>query len=152
MKKNTRILLYALVVLMIGAISFNFTNTTGKVVSGSNTIITVSPKIIKAGEPIYINVKPGKQGVLKEIEFYRADKDLRLGGKSADVCRSSKCFEASTVKYNVERIWDNNDKWGLTETSRDYYVRVYDIYTGKWVRSYFTVNRYYEAAGPDEHR
>ncbi len=144
MNKDIKILLVALIIVTIGAVSFNFVNITGRTFDDAindHTSITVSPKAVKAGEFIYFNVYPGKQGVYQEIEFYRANNDLRLGGYKDNVCKSSKCFEDVIVEYKIISDWDKNSEWG-SEVSRDYYARVYDIYSGKYVRTYFSVERF----------
>ena len=56
MNKDSKILLTALVVIVIGAISFNYMGITGKTTSDYSTI-TVSPKLVKAGEFIQITIK-----------------------------------------------------------------------------------------------
>ena len=149
MNKDSKVLLVALFIIMVGAISFNYANITGKTIS-DYTEMTVSPKLVKAGESIYITVKPGKQGVHQDVEFYRTDLDLRVG-YVAKVCKEANCFEKTTVKYDLSDTWGDNAEWDYDVISKDYYAKVYDIYSGQWVKSYFSVERKYEAAGPAEH-
>ena len=113
---------------------------------------TLTLKIVEAGQLLYITVYPGKQGVYQKLDIYKADNDLRVQSSSANICRSSKCFEKSVVDYRIMDSWDNNERWDLNENFRDYYVRVYDIYKEKYVRSYFTIERLYKASGVTEHR
>ena len=48
-------------------------------------------------------------------------------------------------EYKITDNWDGNSNWHYTVNSKDYYMRVYDIYSNKWIRSnYFTVERAYE--------
>ena len=147
-KKEMKILITALVIIIIGAIFFNYTNMTGKAISDYTTI-TITPKIVKAGEDIHIDIKPGLQGTYQEVEFYRANNDLKVGGADPNICGGvSKCYEDVIVEYKILGNWDKNDEWDYTITSKDYYAKVYDVYSGLWVKAYFTVERAYEAAGP----
>ena len=151
MKKDVKILLTALVIIIIGAVSFNYADITGKITSDYTTM-TISPKLVKAGGVIHITVDPGLQGTYQEIEFYRAHNDLRIGGQVAKVCETTKCYEKTTIEQDILTIWDNNDEWDYDVISKDYYAKVYDIYSGQWVKSYFTVERKHEARGPAEPR
>lgn len=146
-KKDMKILITALVILVVGALFFNYTNITGKVTSD---YITVSPQLIKAGESINIAITPGRQGVYSEIEFYRADEnDIRVGGVNPNICGGvARCYEKVIVDYKILDIWDNNAEWDYTVSSKTYYARVYDIYSGTYKIAYFTVERAYEAVGP----
>ena len=147
-KKEMKILITALVIIIMGAIFFNYTNMTGKAIS-DYTIISVSPKILKAGEDIHIDIKPGLQGTYQEVEFYRTNNDLIIGGSDPNICGgAAKCYEDIIVDYKISEVWDKNNEWDYTITSKDYYARVYDVYSGLWVKAYFTVERAYEAAGP----
>ena len=164
MNKDAKVLLIALVIIIVGALSFNYTNITGKTTSDYTTI-TISPNIVKAGEYINLDINPGLRGVFSEIEVYISGKtDIVLSGYSPKMCKSdpddpnrcscssNKCYEITTVPYKIPKTWDNNGGWDYTTNSKTYYARVYDIYSGLWVKAHFTVERFYEARGPDEHR
>ncbi len=151
MNKDIKILMVALIIIIIGAVSFNYVNITGKTTSDYTTM-TISPKLVKAGEMVHITVNPGLQGTYQEIEFYRVHNDLRVGRQLAKICKAAKCFEKTTISYKISDAWDNNDKWDYDIVSKDYYARAYDVYSGIWVKSYLTIERKYEARGPDEHR
>ena len=91
MNKDTKILLVALVIIVVGALSLNYTDMTGKTISDYTTI-AVSPKIIKAGESLTLDITPGKQGVYSEIEFYRVgENDMRLGEYTPEICGLDRC-------------------------------------------------------------
>lgn len=159
MNKDSKILLIALIIIFIGAFSLNYTNMTGKSykdIASDHTTISVSPRERTAGETITIDIDPGLNGIYSEIEIYRVDEnDIRLGRYTYDICESDKhpcvsnrCYERITVDYPISKSWDNNNEWHSTVSSKTYYARVYDIYSGTYKIAYFTVERTYQKEGP----
>lgn len=140
MDKKTLLISLVLIIVIV-TISFNFENFTGQagrlwVQQESLTeqpkgegSVSIEPKVITAGEQIYITITPGDTCIDNEITIYKKDRKLPVARfekafipSSRDSARyqvtsSSKYCEEVTVQYKTWNNWEEGD----------YYVEVKDL-------------------------
>ena len=141
MKQENKVLVWAVFILLIAIVSFNFTGMTGEAVRGEITRVELDKTYALPGETITLTVIPGSKGVDTDIDVYRADTDYRYMQSAAQVCRRYKCKDISRVKFKLIDAFEPGN----------YYFRLYDLASKKYVKAYFTVGVLYKPAGPKKH-
>ena len=141
MEQGNKILIWAVFILLIAIISFNFTGMTGEITRSKVTTVRLDKTYVMPGKFIALTVMPGSKGVEQGIDVYRADTDRRYKQSAAQVCRRYKCEDISTVKFKIIDSFEPGT----------YYFRLADLYSKDYVKAYFTVGVLYEPAGPREH-
>jgi len=133
-RDNSVIFLVTVVALFVVAVvGFNFENLSGEVVSFGRTTLSVNPKIVNAGQEIYITVNPGKGcvnrfvGIYDDSEIRRATTQYR-GGSNTVVC------ESFTTTYKTSPSWKPEE--GETGI---FFVKVFDYGQEDFVKSVFTI-------------
>jgi len=141
---DRKVVVFAVLLILISMISFNFDKITGQVTSSDYvSSISVNPQSIVSGGVISVTVNPGREGINQKLVFYFADTGLRIANMDINVCRSYKCFEEVTV--NQRFYLDNFDDF---DEEVQVYVEGYDRYKEQPIRVYFTVSPIYLTDGP----
>jgi len=109
---------------------------------GSNPItkISVSPKLILAGQPLTISIDPGMKGARRETKIYKVNErgygilkstSRRFGSVDIKTVQRGgfKVFENKTFSYYTSHSWSP----GL------YAVKVFDFKTNQYVSGHFTI-------------
>lgn len=143
MKQENKILVWAVLILLIAIVSFNFTGMTGMGTGGNRiTTIILDKTYALPSETITLTIIPGSKGVDTDIDVYKADTDRRYMQSAAQVCRIYKCKDIGTVKFKLIDSFEPGT----------YYFRLYDLYGKEYVNAYFTVGIKYPLPVPAEHR
>lgn len=135
MEKDSKIFIIALLIIFIIVfVSLNFNDITGKAVEQTSPIlVTVSSnedsvnEFIRAGSPMYINVKTTKARFHRTIKIYDSD-DHYLTRVDIRHC-SIYCHEDDSVSYRSSTDWEP----GI------YYARIFDYTNKEFVKGYFTI-------------
>ncbi len=141
MQQENKILVWAVLILLIAIVSFNFTGMTGESIRNKITTVTLDKTYVLPSGTIILNVIPGSKGVDADVDIYRANTDRRYMQAVLSICRRYKCESMSTVKFKVIDSFEPGT----------YYFRLYDIYSKEYVKAYFTVGVLYESTGPKIH-
>ena len=123
------------ILIVVAAVAFNFEDFTGQASrltvlqeslaaqpKGEGSV-TVEPKVIEAGDYIYITIKPGNTCIDNEITIYKTDRKLPVTRfkKSAQYKGSStgttKYCKEATIQYKTWNSWAEGD----------YYVQVKEL-------------------------
>lgn len=135
MEQKTLIITLSLLIIA-AAVAFNFEEFTGKTYESVTVLqeslaeqpkgegsVSVEPKVITAGEYIYVTIKPGDRCIDNEITIYKTDKKLPVTRfkKSAQYKGSStgtsKYCQEATIQYKTWNSWMEGD----------YYVQVQEL-------------------------
>lgn len=126
MEQKTLIITLSILII-VAAVAFNFEQFTGEstklsVLQDSLTAqpkgsgsVSVEPKVIQAGEYIYITIKPGDTCIDNDISIYKTDRKLPVTRfkKSAQYKGSStgtvKYCQEATVQYKTWNSWQEGD-------------------------------------------
>ena len=140
--KKTLIIFLSIIIAM-ATIAFNFESFTGQAgrlwvlqeslesQSKGEGSVSVEPKVIEAGEKIYITIKPGDTCIDNEITIYKKDRKLPIirfekaaiyEGSNKGTSRyqgtgTSKYCKEATIQYKTWNNWE----------SGDYYVEVKEL-------------------------
>lgn len=107
MDKNNRVLIAVILLIFVTLLSFNLTSITGSSTKDKIPSVTVTSKIVRAGERVSVSVLTGKLGMSEKACLY--DQDSRLScittacssiPKSTYKCFSSKETGPITFTFN----------------------------------------------------
>ncbi len=141
MRQENKVLVWAVLILLIAIVSFNFTGITGEAIKEKTTTVMLDKTYALPSETITLTVIPGSKGVDTDIDVYRADTDYRYMQSAAQVCKRYKCKDISEVKFKLIDAFEPGT----------YYFRLYDLGSKEYVKAYFTVGVLYEPVGPKKH-
>lgn len=125
MDKDFKIIIAAIILILAIAFAASNYNITGRV-TGSDTLVRVTPAVVNAGELINIEVTPGNLGVHKT--YYICRDEFLCHANAGMHCGSFKCSKPLTASYKTWSSWD-----GV------YYIKIFDYGKNEFVKSYFTV-------------
>lgn len=96
MDKNNRILIAAMLLIFVALLSFNMNSITGASTKDSDgTSVSVSPKVVKAGERLTATVWTGKLGMNKKACVF--DDNSRVMCTETACEGSYKCYSSDTA-------------------------------------------------------
>ena len=129
MDRESRILIGSVFIIVLVAISFNFSFTGSVVSDNPKVMIDISPEIVTPGEVIYVDISPGIEGINNRADFVYAIDDLRKGSKTLICGEGTKCLSETSFSYVIPQSWE----------SGVYYVAIFDYDSGKFIEEEFTV-------------
>ena len=131
MDRNTRILLFAVLIILLALVALNFNSLTGKVLSNQKIDIDIQPSVIECGpydrtKIVNIVVSPGVMGIDNTFSLYEVrnvkGKELwrRLGGSTDHLCRNAVCKGDISKNYKIPCDDFASGRYGF-KFSRDNY-------------------------------
>ncbi|MEK6826689.1 MAG: hypothetical protein AABX90_03600, partial [Nanoarchaeota archaeon] len=120
MDRESRILIGSVFIIVLVAISFNFSFTGSVVSDNPKVMIDISPEIVTPGEVIYVDISPGIEGINNRADFVYAIDDLRKGSKTLICGEGTKCLSETSFSYVIPQSWE----------SGVYYVAIFDYDSG----------------------
>ncbi|MEK6922622.1 MAG: hypothetical protein AABX08_02360 [Nanoarchaeota archaeon] len=102
---NRKILLFAVLIILLILVAFNFKNISGRL-HGGDVHIEVDPGIVDcrrydASKIVNIFVDAGSVGIDKGFYMHRAEDGTRVGGSSNSLCTGSICTGAHSKNYRL---------------------------------------------------
>ncbi|MEK6904568.1 MAG: hypothetical protein AABW87_03170, partial [Nanoarchaeota archaeon] len=92
-----QIALITVFLVLTAALAFNLGDITGSVVAETDqTLIKVSPALVKAGGDAKINIYPSDEGSSGKVEFF---KDGNKIGESTMLCGERRCYDNTLLVY-----------------------------------------------------
>lgn len=123
-KRDNKILVYALIVVLLTSLLVRF-DITGKVVDvfefnseeSEDSIVIINPKSVKNGQLIEVKIIPGGSGIKNRYAWVYVDGKEPIMSSGKTICGERRvCYDESKIIYEVERNW----------YSGRYTIRVYE--------------------------
>ena len=123
MEKNNKILLFAVLIILVALVYFNFNTISGKTPYGNSILISVSPAYIdfsggSTQKPVTVVVDAGDIGADTKFYLYYED-GSRYGGFSDNLCTDSICYGIITKTTWISSSIDSGQYF--FEITRDNY-------------------------------
>ncbi len=129
-KENKTLIIAVIIVILLVIVSFKNNGITGLVTSDiSNSQLAVSPSIVRVGEPIFITVNPGSEGVNQKLSFYQLEDSLRK--RSIDLCDNPICYDSTSLSFTIPTNWEH----GV------YRITIYDYSLHDFLSAEFTIRK-----------
>lgn len=142
MDKDNKIVLGAVLILLVGMLSFNFNSLTGKAVTGPVAMVTVNPsELYFTYDDLNIGNKIAKvtinlnDKVDNELQLYRKTEtgEERVGGFKETICKG-------TATYCSKGIYTVNYKFSSLHPEGEYFFKVQKRDTSTKEREAFNSN------------
>ena len=130
--KDNYVIFISVLILLVGAISFNYGGLTGNAVKDYISNIEVNPGNLINNGVLSITIEPGKAGIRPDLNIY-TESGLRIANLHMRVCKYSKCYDPVVLNKRINLgDFDFRGKFG-------FYIEGEDIFYNRPVRTYFTI-------------
>ncbi|MFH0936518.1 MAG: hypothetical protein V1815_02475 [Candidatus Woesearchaeota archaeon] len=129
-KKEKEVILGAIIIFVIAIFTLSF-GITGHSVKSGVTKITIEPIMVISNDELQITIQPGKDGIPNTLSFYKlSENGYVYVGQSDQLCDNVKCVNPTSYFFIVPEYYK----------SGDYYIQIFDYYSGEYIRERFLVS------------